>query len=134
MACLQQSPQKNSKTYYMTRMSGTMSKSERSQHFTSASGKQTFLSVFRLTAKKQWNSNLHKFRICSRLPLVRKGRVKYRVVTRGQGGTTPGRRSITGAPKVPTIPLVLSSIQYVCFRKTCFEHGAQTWFLSRAPS
>jgi len=76
-------------------------KSERSQHFTSASGKQTFLSVFRLTAKKQLNSNLHKFRLCSRLPLVRKGWVKYRVVTRGQGGTTPGRRSITGGAESP---------------------------------
>ena len=33
-----------------------------------------------------------------------------------------------------TMPQVLSSMQYICFRKTCFEWGRHTYFLPRAPS
>jgi len=40
-----------------------------------------------------------------------------------------------GCLKVLTMSQVLSSIQYICFQKTCFEHeGAQTCFLPQAPS
>jgi len=28
-----------------------------------------------------------------------------------------------GARKVPTMPQVLSSVQHICFPKTCFRHG-----------
>jgi len=62
----------------------------------------------------------------------------------GQGGRFPGRRITVGdggaeslwrAPKVPTRSHVLSSMQYICFRKTAFANmGRQTCFLPLAPS
>jgi len=52
----------------------------------------------------------------------------YRTQERNEGGkgrhNSPGveslwgRRSVVGTPKVPGMPQVLYSIQYICFRKT----------------
>jgi len=55
--------------------------------------------------------------------------IACRDVTKGaMGAQFPGRRIIMGAPnncerrrKVPTMSQVLSSMQYIFFRKTCFE-------------
>jgi len=73
-----------------------------------------------------------------------------RGVTRGdKRGAIPrapchygGAKSLWGAPngsgacrKVPTISQVLSSIQYICFRKTSVSNmGRQTCFLPRVPA
>ena len=68
-----------------------------------------------------------------------------RGVTRGaMGGAIPrapnhywGAESLPRAPKVPTMSQVLSSIQYICFRKSSGSNmvaaGRQTCFLPRAP-
>jgi len=68
-----------------------------------------------------------------------------RSVTRGQGGAIPrapshygGAKSLRGAPngcgrrrKVPTMPQVLSSMQYICFRKTSVSNmGAPNLLLA----
>jgi len=36
----------------------------------------------------------------------------------GKGAQFPGRRITMGAPKIPTVSHALSSMQYICFRKT----------------
>jgi len=43
----------------------------------------------------------------------------------GQGGNnSPGTKWLQGHQKVPTTSQVLSSVQYICFWKTCFDHGS----------
>jgi len=53
-----------------------------------------------------------------------------------KGGTIPrAPNHCGGRRKVPTTSQVLSSIQYICFRKTSgWNMGRQTCFLPRAPS
>jgi len=62
---------------------------------------------------------------------------QHRGVRRGGQGrhNSPSAESLWGRRKVPTLSQVLSSIQYICFRKTLGSNmGRQTCFLTRTPS
>jgi len=60
----------------------------------------------------------------------------------GKEGTIPrapnhymGVEKLRGWRKISTISQVVSSVQYICFRKTSwFEHGAPKFFLPLVPS
>jgi len=54
---------------------------------------------------------------------------------RNEGHKSLGAEPLWGRHKVPKMSQILSSIQYICFRKTSGSNtGRQTYFLSRAPS